>query len=430
MGRWILTLLVLALVALPASGKRPRRSKVEAPSFTVIELDDGMTLVHVPREGAGRASLRYAVRAGGFDDPEKRGGLAHLLEHLIFHGSYDIPEGEIFEEARREGAYVNAFTSSSWTIYALDAPKDDFLPLLRLYVRMITNPALRLADLERERKVVDAEHIYHGVKSLLWAFDQQVFPSSNRGQTIIGTKPSRGNVTLDDLLAFYERHYVPSNTVVVVVGDLPLAEARRAVERSVLQPPEPPRHDEDRPPAPNVPSSSRILAWPTAVAVAYHLPDVEQGVCSDIARLLDLRLNERVRIKEPLASQAVVVCHRTRGTSFVVGVGLTRTLEGSRLPDLMKKTFLESKRVPPSSKERRLIKSRFAGELARLTNDPGELAMALADEAASREGDVEERLTALFRAPKLDWKAMRPVLEDSFVEDRHVLVQFSPFEHD
>src|SRR5438045_3817163 len=89
-----------------------------AMQVTLGSLEDGVQIVQVkPLAGATMASLRVVVRAGGLQDPPGKSGLAHLLEHLIFHGTYDTPEGGLWDAARAAGADVNAYTSSDLTVY-------------------------------------------------------------------------------------------------------------------------------------------------------------------------------------------------------------------------------------------------------------------------------------------------------------------------
>lgn len=426
-----LTCLVLLMSFLHAGvAIAKKKTQVSVPPISVVELADRMTLVHIHQPDQGTVSARYVVRAGSFEDPAQKGGLAHLLEHLIFHGSYDIEEGEIFRQARAAGATVNAYTGTSWTLYALDAPQKGASDLLSLYLRNITNPAIQLADIARERQVVDAEHFDFATKSLLWAFDQQVFPSANRGQTIAGTPASRANIEEADLSAFFERHYTPRNTVVVVVGDLSLSEVRALVEGAVLIPPAPLVASRVDAPVPNVPSSSRILAWPTSLVVGYHVGDTSERDCRDLAMLVDLRVAEQTRLAEPLASESQVVCHESRGTRFVLALLRSKTLSSSRLPDLVDDVFRRVRHTPPTLRERNIIQDRHTAQMRLLLAGPASLAQAVAEVAATARADLEERVEALFQPPTLKASSLRQVAAQYIDEAHQVRLQFSPYAHD
>ena len=64
------------------------------------------------------AYASVAVNAGSYNDPQKRGGLAHFLEHMIFMGSEKYPrEGAYSDFLAANGGYCNAYTEFEWTNY-------------------------------------------------------------------------------------------------------------------------------------------------------------------------------------------------------------------------------------------------------------------------------------------------------------------------
>ena len=121
----------LSLVANSAVAKKHSAGDAApvAPKVLSAMLEDGTSLLLVPVPGAQQASFRYVVRAGSLMDPDQKVGLAHLLEHLIFHGSYDSDGSRFRHDVRSAGAYYNAFTSKDSTIYVLDSDRGVFLPL-------------------------------------------------------------------------------------------------------------------------------------------------------------------------------------------------------------------------------------------------------------------------------------------------------------
>ncbi len=426
-------LLAFALLVASSSAEGRRRAKKKRaqpkppPAYVIERLDDGLTLVVMKASGE-RVSLRYAVRSGGFQDPEDKSGAAHLVEHLIFHGSYDIPEGKLEELARQRGARVSARTHTTWTSFELDAPKESFLELLDLYVRLVTNPALQFADLEREKQLIEGERRYQGVPQLVWALDQLAFPSENRGRTLLGTERSRESIHAEDLATFYEQHYTPANTVVLVVGDVDVSALRATLERAVLQPPvsapERRRYDLE----PNAPASAKVRQTFTGTASAYALGDVDVRLCEDIAALLELRVLRRVRWQQSIASDALVRCERLRGQSFVVAYALAKDVFGSRLPKVLEEVMQGAARRPLSKEERRVLLSRHRSLRALERAEPERLADALTERLLSQGGSLEENLNSHFAPPRLEWPAMRAAMERALTDERHVLVHFSPYE--
>lgn len=422
----------LGVALLAADGaeakKRAKGGRAKRASPVLVEtLPDGMTFLHVHTPGSGRVSLRFAIRAGGFDDPEDHAGLAHLLEHLVFHGTYESPEGELFDEARARGAYINAMTGPEWTIYVLDGHADTFLPLAHLYLRTVTGPALRFSKLERENAVVLAEQELRNAHSILWATDQLVFPSENRGRNVIGTEASRATITVDDLEAFYLRHYVPANTVAVVVGDLEPAQAKAMLDAGVLWPPSPPPEPvTDRAP-PNVPSEAKGLSWTTATALGYQATGMSLRDCTDAALLLELEAYRRVRLTEAIAQAVHGFCNTTRGETFLVLVAFGTNGLASQLPGALDKAFLKLRDGKIDKGDLRVVGNRARARLSTLKGDPAELATALAATAAGAD-DIDAALGVLLSPPALDSGRIQKGLKKAVRRERRFLVHFSPFE--
>ncbi|RKH95672.1 insulinase family protein [Corallococcus sp. AB038B] len=127
-------------------------------------LLDGTELLLVPQP----ASLRVVVRSGASHDPPGKEGLAHLVEHLVFHGSQDLAGPELRARVEAAGSMLNAHTMSNATVYMLDAPASAFVPLARDMLRMVTSPMLPGGKrLERELGIIQTESTYHFKDSLL-----------------------------------------------------------------------------------------------------------------------------------------------------------------------------------------------------------------------------------------------------------------------
>ena len=77
----------------------------------------------------GQSSLRLRINAGSLEETDAQQGLAHLLEHMAFNGSTNVPYGEMVKILERHGlafgADTNAYTAWEETVYKLDLPKSD-----------------------------------------------------------------------------------------------------------------------------------------------------------------------------------------------------------------------------------------------------------------------------------------------------------------
>jgi len=177
------------------------------------------------------AVIRFGFDVGWIDETEEELGLAHMIEHMAFNGSKNVPEGEMIKLLERLGlafgADTNASTGFEDTIYKLDLPRTDpemFNTALMLMRE--TASELTIADdaVDRERGIIQSEtrtRNSYAIRRFKHYFEF-VAPDTRYAtrfradgtEEIIDTAPGQ---TLRDL---YARFYRPNNAALVIVGDL------------------------------------------------------------------------------------------------------------------------------------------------------------------------------------------------------------------
>ena len=190
---------------------------------------------------AGRVAMRLAVNAAAIQEEADQRGLAHFLEHMAFNGTEHFKPGELvsFLESigARFGPHVNASTSFDETIYMLEIPTDrqGYVDRGMLVLRdFAAGISLLPAEVEKERGVVLEEWRGRlGAGSRLT--DKQlpvIFQGSRYAERLpIGLPEVLQKAPRERLLAFYQKWYRPDRMAVVVVGDIPAAEAEKLIAR-------------------------------------------------------------------------------------------------------------------------------------------------------------------------------------------------------
>ncbi len=414
--------LTVALLAGPSTAR-------DAAAPEAMALADGTELVFLKVPRAESASLRVMVHTGSASDPRGLEGLAHLLEHLVFHGTYSLDGEALQAQARWAGATINGFTSPDTTTFTLDAPADEFEPLLASFLRVVTNPAISLADVQRELGVIATESKMFSRLGILWVADHFVFPGVQHGATITGSEQSRRRIRVEDLKAFYARYYRPSNMTLVVVGDLDRDEIVAALERHSLLAPEiePDRTQQRIWPA-ALPVDMKFFAPITATVYGFRLDPVEHAICLDLARLLDLRLNLALTIDRTLVSAVSVHCVRMRGNDFVFAFAFSQRFEVSDLPDILRRTFRDVRSAPTTGEERARILGNHDSEMRMARTSPARLADLLATEVSvRRSSDQAPRGPLRIAPPRLSPGALSRTARDSFVDGNEIMIYLSPF---
>jgi zinc protease len=190
---------------------------------------------------AGRVAMRLAVDAAAIQEDADQRGLAHFLEHMAFNGTEHFKPGELvsFLESigARFGPHVNASTSFDETIYMLEIPTDraGYVDRGMLVLRdFAAGISLLPAEVEKERGVVMEEWRGRlGAGSRLT--DKQlpiIFQGSRYAERLpIGLPEVLQKAPRERLLAFYQKWYRPDRMAVVVVGDIPVAEAEKLITK-------------------------------------------------------------------------------------------------------------------------------------------------------------------------------------------------------
>ncbi|MHA7633713.1 M16 family metallopeptidase [Corallococcus sp. M7] len=431
---WKPVLLGWVLLAASPAGAASRKQTASppaaaAPAVTSERLVDGTELLLVPQPTSDTASLRVVVRSGASHDPPGKEGLAHLVEHLVFHGSHDLAGPELRARVEAAGGVLNAHTMSNATVYMLDAPASAFGPLARDVLRMVTSPMLPGGKrLDRELGIIQTESTYHFKDSLLGSqIEGALFSSVSAAYALIGSRNSRGRITREDVLKFYASEYLTSNVSLVFTGAVGGEEARRLVDEGYRLAPA--LAEERVAPALEeavFPVEQETRADTTFVTLGYALPREARATCRTVAALLELRLLLAVHVKEPIVSGVDVRCLTLRGNDLLLAFAYTRSLDGSLLPSRMQETFESLAKRPPAAAEQKLLAQRGRREVDGLSNAGPALADALAAEAAEprREGGTD--LGFLQPPPPLTSAVLKDFVRRYFVEERSVRIVSTP----
>jgi predicted Zn-dependent peptidase len=144
------------------------------------------------------------------------------LEHLLFKGTERRSAAAIAEELDEVGGDCNAFTTKEYTTFYVRLLSDHLSLGLDILSDIMWEPALRPDDIEAERTVILDEILMHADEPADLAaecWQSGLFPDHPLGRDTLGTASSVRRITRDDIRAFFEHHYRPSNMVVSAAGD-------------------------------------------------------------------------------------------------------------------------------------------------------------------------------------------------------------------
>lgn len=202
--------------------------------FEEFTLDNGLRCIVHEDHTTPLAVLNVLYNVGSRDETPDQTGFAHLFEHLMFSGSVNIPSYD--EPLQLVGGENNAFTSPDITNYYLTLPAANLETGFWLESDRMLNLAFSDNGLEVQRKVVVEEFKQNYLNQPygdVWlklrplAYQHHPYQWATIGKEISHIE----DATMAQVRAFFAKHYAPANAILVVAGDVTVAEARRLAEK-------------------------------------------------------------------------------------------------------------------------------------------------------------------------------------------------------
>ena len=197
-------------------------------------LANGLRIVHVEDPTTQMVAVNVLYNVGARDEAPERTGYAHLLEHLMFEGSSNIPDYDT--HVQLAGGENNAWTNNDLTNYYITIPHSNVETAFWLESDRMLGLALTAQSVEVQKSVVVEEfkqrHLnrpYGDVQHLIRAMAYKVHPY--RWPTIGLCTQHIEQATLDDVMAFYHSHYTPENAILAIVGSIGNEEVIRLSEK-------------------------------------------------------------------------------------------------------------------------------------------------------------------------------------------------------
>jgi len=180
------------------------------------------------------AVLNILYDVGARDEDPEKTGFAHLFEHLMFGGSVNIPSYD--EPLQRVGGENNAFTSNDITNYYITLPAENIETAFWLESDRMLSLAFSEKSLETQRNVVCEEfkqrYLNQPYGDVWLKLRPLAYKKHSYRWATIGKELSHiENATMDDVKAFFKKHYNPQNAILVVGGNVKTEEVKKLAEK-------------------------------------------------------------------------------------------------------------------------------------------------------------------------------------------------------
>jgi len=202
--------------------------------FNRFTLANGLRVLVHEDDTTPMAVLNILYDVGARDEEAGRTGFAHLFEHLMFGGSINIPSYD--EPLQRVGGENNAFTSNDITNYYITLPSVNLETAFWLESDRMLNLAFSEKSLETQRNVVCEEFKQRYLNQPygdVWlklrplAYKKHPYQWATIGQDLKQIEEAK----MEDVKAFFQKHYNPQNAIMVVGGNVKTEEIKALAEK-------------------------------------------------------------------------------------------------------------------------------------------------------------------------------------------------------
>jgi len=248
--------------------------------ITEYAYPNGLHLLLFPDPSKPKLTVNMTYLVGSRHEGSGEGGMAHLLEHMLFLRTKD--GRDVKKDLTDHGAQWNGTTSDDRTNYfeTVTAGDDNLRWAIGLEAERMVNIRMEKELLDTEMTVVRnefeaSENNPFGV--LYRRVAGAAFTAHNYGRSTIGNRSDIEHVPIERLDAFYRKYYQPDNAVLLITGQFDETKALAWVAQTIGAIPRPQRKLEPTYTVEPTQDGERQVTLRRvgdnkAIMVAYHTP--------------------------------------------------------------------------------------------------------------------------------------------------------------
>ncbi|HEV8473711.1 MAG TPA: pitrilysin family protein [Methylomirabilota bacterium] len=194
-----------------------------AEDYRKSVLPNGIRVVTERMPHVRSVAVGVWVETGSRHESEHRGGISHLIEHLVFKGTATRTAQDIARAMDSVGGQMDAFTTKEHTCFYVQV-LDEHLPMaVDLLTDILLHPLFDGEELEREKSVVLQEikmvedtpdDVIHDI------FAAQVWPGHPLGRPILGTRDLVTGFGRETIAGHFSEEYAPPRILIAVAGNV------------------------------------------------------------------------------------------------------------------------------------------------------------------------------------------------------------------
>ncbi len=182
------------------------------------------SVLFLPSRETPLVALRFLFRVGSQDDPKGKEGLAALTASMIAEGgTKNLSYDQILDKFYPMASALSGSCHKEVTVFLGEVHRDNLTAYEALATQMLTAPRFSPEDFERLKN----EAIDYVSKTLRgnndeelgkWTLQVELYKNHPYGHVDQGTVEGLKSITLDDVKAFYRKHYTRGALYLGVAG--------------------------------------------------------------------------------------------------------------------------------------------------------------------------------------------------------------------
>jgi len=197
-------------------------------------MPNGLTVLVLEQHSLPIVQIHALIKVGSAQDPSDKAGLANLTASLLDEGTVNRSAKQIAEQIEFVGGMLMVKTSNDLTSATARVLKKDTELGFELLADILLHPSFVEPELERVKSQLIGEILSEKDdpgQVAAKAFDQVVFEGHPYRWPVNGTDETLARIKRMDVQQFFTREYVPNQTILVIVGDLAIEQAKSLITK-------------------------------------------------------------------------------------------------------------------------------------------------------------------------------------------------------
>lgn len=199
-----------------------------------FKLNNGLKVYYLfnPKSLISFVQLWYHI--GSAQEEKEKNGIVHLLEHLFFKGTKEVPAEQFSRIIQKCGGTSNAFTSEEKVCFYETIPTEKLELVLKMEADRMVNLNLTEEKFKDEKKVILEEYkerIQNQpiVKPLI-KIRKEIFGEHPFSRDPAGNEETISNIKFEDVLNYYNDFFHPENCSIILASSIDIENIKNLIE--------------------------------------------------------------------------------------------------------------------------------------------------------------------------------------------------------